>query len=336
MTMLHWGMIGCGSASRAKGGLGIRRSGKSELVAVADTDEARARLYAAEHGVQRWYADGRELIDDPAVEAVYIAVPNRFHCEYAVAAARAGKHVLCEKPFGTSLEENEQMIEASRTAGVMLAVSYYRRFYPNVQRARETIGSGAIGRLTLAGVHAVSGTVLDEPRRWLIEMDMAGGGALQRSGSHRIDVLTYLLGPVRDVHALSERMLDGYDVEDASVAVLEVRIRRAGVAGAPHYRRRRQYRLDRGLRDRRQVGLGPLGLGDPSVGDGPWRRGVQGRCPRCGVAPDHRRLRGRSRRGPASDLSRRGGSQDEPGHIRRLPLRRAGTDGLRRGNSGLT
>ena len=220
MTMLHWGMIGCGSASRAKGGLGIRRSGKSELVAVADTDEARARLYAAEHGVQRWYADGRELIDDPAVEAVYIAVPNRFHCEYAVAAARAGKHVLCEKPFGTSLEENEQMIEASRTAGVMLAVSYYRRFYPNVQRARETIGSGAIGRLTLAGVHAVSGTVLDEPRRWLIEMDMAGGGALQRSGSHRIDVLTYLLGPVRDVHALSERMLDGYDVEDASVAVL--------------------------------------------------------------------------------------------------------------------
>lgn len=217
---LHWGMIGCGSAATVKGGLGIRSSAKSELVAVADTAEAAARRYAAEYHVPRWYTRGQELIDDPVVEAVYVAVPNRFHCEYTIAAARAGKHVLCEKPFGTSLEENRQMIEACKQAGVMLAVSYYRRFYPNVQKAREIISSGSIGRVTLAGIHAVSGSVLDEPRRWLIERDVAGGGAFQRSGSHRIDVLVYLLGPVSGVHALSERMLEGYDVEDASVAIL--------------------------------------------------------------------------------------------------------------------
>ncbi len=217
---LRWGMIGCGSAAEIKGGLGIRRSPKSELVAVADTDEVRARSYAAEHHIPRWYTHGQELVNDPAVEAVYIAAPNSFHCEYTIAAALAGKHVLCEKPFGTSVEENRRMIAACKRAGVMLAVSYYRRFYPNVQKAREIISSGSIGRVTVAGIHAVRGTVLDEPRRWLVDKEMAGGGAFQRSGSHRIDVLVYLLGPVRDVHALSERMLDGYDVEDASVAIL--------------------------------------------------------------------------------------------------------------------
>lgn len=222
---LRWGMIGCGSAAEIRGGLGIRRSAASELVAVADIDEGRARRHAAEHDVPRWYLSGQELIDDPAVEAVYIAAPNKFHCEYTLAAARAGKHVLCEKPFATSLDENRRMIAACRDAGVTLGVSYYRRFYPSVQKARELISNGAIGRITLAGIHATH--FLGEAwqpevatRHWLIEKEIAGGGVFQRAGSHRIDVLVYLLGPVREVHALTERMLDGYDVEDASVAIL--------------------------------------------------------------------------------------------------------------------
>jgi predicted dehydrogenase len=223
--MLKFGMIGCGSAAEIRGGLGIRLSGEAELVAVADSDSARAESYATQFEIARWYSDGQELIDDPDVQVVYIATPNKFHHPFTLAAARAGKHVLCEKPFATSLEENQEMIEACMEAGVLLGVSYYRRFYPSVQRAKRMIDDGVIGRVTLAGIHAIH--LLGEhhqpdlaPRHWLIEKDMAGAGVFQRAGSHRIDVLVYLLGAVREVQAAIEKMGEGYDVDDASVAVL--------------------------------------------------------------------------------------------------------------------
>ena len=242
---LKWGMIGCGSAAEIRGGLGIRRSKISELVAVADTDGSRARRYAAEHNIRRWYTDGHDLISDTDVDAVYIATPNKFHCEYTLASASAGKHVLCEKPFATSLNENRRMIAACEAAGVTLGVSYYRRFYPNVQKAKELLKSGTIGRITLAGIHATH--FLGEARQpeiatrhWLIEKEMAGGGVFQRAGSHRIDVLIYLLGAVNSVSALTERMFEGYDVEDASVGILAFESGAQGwvalhhtVAGAP-------------------------------------------------------------------------------------------------------
>lgn len=223
--MLKFGMIGCGSAAEIRGGLGIRLSGGAELVAVADNDYGRAEAYANSFGIDRRYGDGHDLIGDPDVQAVYIATPNKFHHPFTLAAARAGKHVLCEKPFATSVEENLEMIDACRRAGVLLSVSYYRRFYPSVQRAKRLIDDGAIGRVTLAGIHATH--FLGEhhrpdlaPRHWLIEKDMAGAGVFQRAGSHRIDVLIYLLGMVREVHAAIERMGEGYDVDDASVALL--------------------------------------------------------------------------------------------------------------------
>ncbi len=223
--MLRFGMIGCGSAAEIRGGLGIRLSGGAELVAVADNDSGRAEAYADSFGIDRWYGDGQDLIDDPEVQAVYIATPNKFHHPFTLSAARAGKHVLCEKPFATSVEENLEMIDACQRAGVLLSVSYYRRFYPSVQRAKLLIDEGAIGRVTLAGLHATH--FLGEyhrpdlaPRHWLIEKGMAGAGVFQRAGSHRIDVLIYLLGAVREVHALIERMGEGYDVDDASVALL--------------------------------------------------------------------------------------------------------------------
>ncbi len=223
--MLKFGMIGCGSAAEIRGGLGIRLSHMAELVAVADNDAGRAEAYAGSFGIDRWYGDGQDLIDDPDVQVVYIATPNKFHHPFTRAAARAGKHVLCEKPFATSVEENLEMIDACKRAGVLLSVSYYRRFYPSVQRAKRMIDDGAIGRVTLAGIHATH--FLGEhhtpdlaPRHWLIEKDMAGAGVFQRAGSHRIDVLVYLLGPVREVQAAIDRMGEGYDVDDASVAVL--------------------------------------------------------------------------------------------------------------------
>ena len=223
--MLKFGMIGCGSAAEIRGGLGIRLSHMAELVAVADSDSGRAEEYANTFGIDGWYGDGQSLIDDPNVQAVYIATPNKFHHPFTLAAARAGKPVLCEKPFGTSLEENTEMIEACQSAGVLLSVSYYRRFYPSVQRANKLISEGAIGKVTLAGIHATH--FLGEhhrpdlaPRHWLVEKDMAGAGVFQRAGSHRIDVLVYLLGAVRSVQADIDRMGEGYDVDDASVALL--------------------------------------------------------------------------------------------------------------------
>src|SRR5206468_7730595 len=105
----------------------------------------RAAEFAQRHGARRWYADWREALGDRDVDAVYLATPVRLHAEQAVAAAEAGKHVLCEKPMALDVAACERMIAAARAHGVKLGVAYYRHHYPAVARLRQMIASGEIG-----------------------------------------------------------------------------------------------------------------------------------------------------------------------------------------------
>src|SRR5262249_40883668 len=146
----------------------------------------------------RWTSSRAELLADPEVTAVYVATEHHRHCEDVVAAAEAGKHVLCEKPMANSIPECRRMIEACRASGVALQIAYYRRYYPKMLQMKELLDSGAIGEPVTAHIHLayrLDRTRIGPPRTpygtygWRLNASLSGGGALVDTGSHRLDLL---------------------------------------------------------------------------------------------------------------------------------------------------
>ena len=127
MRTIRWGIIGCGDVTEVKSGPALQQAEHSNLVAVMRRNGALARDYAARHGVPRWYDDAQALIDDPEVDAVYVATPPDTHKLYTLRAAQAGKPVYVEKPMALNFAECQAMVAACAGAGVPLFVAFYRR-----------------------------------------------------------------------------------------------------------------------------------------------------------------------------------------------------------------
>ncbi|HCA46027.1 MAG TPA: hypothetical protein DEP45_01350, partial [Armatimonadetes bacterium] len=161
-------------------------------VAVCDINEEAARARAEEFDVPAVYTDWRELLADDRVDAVSVLLPHHLHCEVAVAAAQAGKHVLTEKPMATLLAETDSMIAAADAAGVVLMVGQILRFRPANIRARELIRAGAIGevRNILRRRLALSGEFRSE---WARRPEEAGGWVLYGYGAHEVDMILWLV-----------------------------------------------------------------------------------------------------------------------------------------------
>jgi predicted dehydrogenase len=165
------------------------------LVVAADVSAPRR---SAAVGFERTVADWREVLDDPAVDAVSITLPNALHREVAVAAAQAGKHVWVEKPVGLGLEDTEVVASAVREAGVLSAVGFCYRFAPAVQHARELIEAGAIGSVTHYRATFLADYASD-PRTaasWRFRRADAGSGALGDLMAHSVDMTHFLVGPI--------------------------------------------------------------------------------------------------------------------------------------------
>jgi predicted dehydrogenase len=206
-------------------------------MAVARARADRAAEFAQRHGARRWYADWREVLGDRDVDAVYLATPVRLHAEQAVAAAEAGKHVLCEKPMALDVAACERMVAAAREHGVQLGVAYYRHHYPVVARLREMIASGEIGRPVLVQVQAFE--LFDPPpgdaRAWLLKKSESGGGPMMDFGCHRIEVLLDVLGPVVEVRGMPANVrFRDREVEDTCVAHLRFRSGAEAVLAVTH------------------------------------------------------------------------------------------------------
>lgn len=232
---LRWGIIGCGNVAEHKGGPALYGVAGSELVAVMRRDVAKAADFARRHGARRWYDQASDLLADAEINAVYVATPVSTHRGYTLAAAEAGKHVLCEKPMAMDVAECREMIAACRANGVMLTIAYYRRSYPVVQRMKAALAEGLIGRPMLARINLTSysqPTDVRAPGAWRTDPDTAGGGVLFDVGSHRLDVLNYLLGPAAEVAAMCENTLGHYQVEDAAVLCLKLA---SGVHGVANF-----------------------------------------------------------------------------------------------------
>jgi predicted dehydrogenase len=226
VDVVRWGLIGCGDIAAKRVAEALRRSTGSELVAVARARWELAADFAERHGARRWHADWKALLRDDEVDAVYVATPVHQHAEQAVAAAAAGKHVLCEKPMALDVAGGERMLAAARAHGVRLGVAYYRHHYPVVARLRQLLTSGELGQPVLAQVQAFEPFDVppDHPRAWFLRRAEAGGGPMADFGCHRIEVLLDLLGPLAEAHGFPDNVrFRQRDVEDTFIARLRFR-----------------------------------------------------------------------------------------------------------------
>ena len=219
MSILKWGIIGCGNVAEHKGGPPLYTVEGSELVAVMRRDPAKAEDFAKRHGAKRYYNDVNQLLADDEVNAVFIATPPYLHCEQTIEAADAGKHVLCEKPMAMSVEECQRMVDACKVAGVTLMIAYYRNFYPNIVKMKDLMNEGAIGDVVLARVNC---TTFYNPNRadlknWRVKPEISGGGVLMDIGSHRISLLEYLMGDIESVTGFAETVHQDIPVDDSAV-----------------------------------------------------------------------------------------------------------------------
>lgn len=218
MRTIRWGIIGCGDVTEVKSGPGFQQASHSQLVAVMRRNGDLAKDYALRHGVPRWYDAAAALIDDPDVDAVYIATPPAFHKEYTVRSAQAGKPVYVEKPMALNFQECRQMVDASQAAGVPLFVAYYRRALARFLKIKQLLDSGAIGEPRFVNVTLYQPVAQDErtPQTlpWRVIPALAGGGRFVDLASHMLDFLDYALGPIRAVQGFASNQARLYPAED--------------------------------------------------------------------------------------------------------------------------
>jgi len=228
---LNWGLIGCGDISRKRVAPALRDLKSCRFIGVSRAKKELARSFAQEFGAEKWYGEYRELLQDEDIQAVYIATPPFLHAEQVVAAAEAGKHIICEKPMAMSTGECDRMMQACRTNGVKLSIAYYRHLYPLVGRIKEILKSGEIGTIILSQINAFEyfDPGVEESRTWLFDKERAGGGPMMDFGCHRIEVLLNLFGAVKRTVGVVSNVLFDREVEDSATALFEFKNGSRGV-----------------------------------------------------------------------------------------------------------
>ncbi|MFO7730788.1 MAG: Gfo/Idh/MocA family oxidoreductase [Spirochaetia bacterium] len=225
--IIKWGIIGAGDVCEKKSGPGFYKAPGSELAAISKRNSEAAADFAKRHNVSRWYTQPEELINDPEVDAVYIATPPHLHRKFAELAMRAGKPVLVEKPMATSASECDAMIECSIETGAALWVAYYRRGLEKFVKIKEAIDSGSIGEPRSVVVElsqdraryaAASGEV-----PWRVNPATAGAGIIADMGSHMLDLIDWFLGPISPVSSLASNLAGDYTAEDIVAAAFTTR-----------------------------------------------------------------------------------------------------------------
>ena len=185
----NWGVLGPGFVATQAVIPAIQRSRNGRVRALASRDLARAQTLIDQWNIPRAYGDYQELLDDPTIDAIYIALPNHLHCTWAVQAALAGKHVLCEKPLACSAREGEQMLEASQRAGVQLMEAAMYRFHPRALRLQQLVVDGMLGQPRF--LHSSFTFTLNSPQNYRLSPEY-GGGALLDVGCYCVNALCWL------------------------------------------------------------------------------------------------------------------------------------------------
>ncbi len=212
-----WGLVGASTIAREWMIGAIRAQPGHEVVAVMSSDAKRGAAFAAEHGIATAYTSIDALLANPAVDAVYVSTTNELHAAQAIAAARAGKHVLCEKPLALNIADARAIVDACREAGVVLGTNHHLRNAATHQAIRRMVREGAIGQPLFARVfHAVQ--LPPHLQGWRVQRPDAGGGVILDITVHDADTLRFILD-AEPVEAVALTRGDG-PVENGVMAVL--------------------------------------------------------------------------------------------------------------------
>ena len=214
--MLNWIVIGIGDIAIRRVIPAIQAEPRSHLYGLVTRDPAKAVPY----GVRVWKTLD-EALADAEVHAVYVSTPVFLHAPQTIQSLRAGKHVLCEKPMAMHEAEARTMLQASEQSGKTFGVAYYRRCYPKVQRAKQLLDAGAVGKPVVAELTCHMWFDGTGSRSWLVDPAKAGGGPLFDIASHRIDVLNFLFGQPQRVTGQLSNVVHHYAVEDNATVMIE-------------------------------------------------------------------------------------------------------------------
>lgn len=218
MKLIRWGFIGCGEVTEKKSGPAFNMINGSQIQAVMSRNADKARSYAQRHQVPRWYTDAQELINDPDVNAIYIATPPSSHATFAIMAMKSGKPVYVEKPLAASYEDCVRVNHISAETGVPCYVAYYRRYLPYFQRVRQLVESGTIGTVTNVQIRfSVPPRELDynsQDLPWRLQPDIAGGGYFYDLAPHQLDLLQEMFGVITRAHGYVANRAHLYKAED--------------------------------------------------------------------------------------------------------------------------
>jgi 1,5-anhydro-D-fructose reductase (1,5-anhydro-D-mannitol-forming) len=216
-----WGLIGASTIAAEHMIAAIRAQPGHTVVAVASSSAERGRAYAARHGIAAAYGSVSALLADPAVRAVYISTTNELHRGQVLAAAAAGKHVLCEKPLALNLADAMAMVRACRDAGVVMATNHHLRNAATHRKIRDLVQAGAIGKPLFARVfHAVY--LPPHLQGWRLDKPQAGGGVILDITVHDADTLRFILDaePIEAIGMTQSASLAREGLEDGVMAVL--------------------------------------------------------------------------------------------------------------------
>jgi predicted dehydrogenase len=218
--MLNWIVLGIGDIATRRVIPAIQAEPRSHLYGLVTRDPAKAAPY----GVRVWDTLDEALADAGVkneVQAVYVGTPVFLHAPQTIQSLRAGKHVICEKPMAMNEAEARAMQQAAEQSSKTLGVAYYRRCYPKVQRAKELLAAGAIGKPVVAELTNHMWFDGTGSRNWLVDPAKAGGGPLFDIASHRIDVLNFLFGQPQRVTGQLSNVVHHYTVEDNATVLIE-------------------------------------------------------------------------------------------------------------------
>ena len=219
MKQINWGIIGCGDVTEVKSGPAFSKINNSFLVAVMRRDAAKAADYAQRHQVSKWYNDAAALINDPAVNAIYIATPPSSHKDLTLMALAAGKPVYVEKPMSVDAVSAEEMASFARQKNLKLSVAHYRREQPKFKKILALLQDKVIGDTRLVQLNyyrrpLTKDELADPKTAWRVSPETSGGGLFHDIAPHQLDLMLYFFGEAEEVTGHAENKFNNYNAAD--------------------------------------------------------------------------------------------------------------------------
>jgi predicted dehydrogenase len=224
--IISWGIIGCGDVTEIKSGPAFNKISNSKLVAVMRRDAVKAADYAKRHNIPKWYSDAADLINDPEINAIYIATPPKFHEEYAIQALQAGKYVYVEKPVTIDTASCKRMIDAVNNTNGKLVVAHYRRALPMFLTIKKMIDEDKIGKIKLIQLKMLqphlSPIIANTEKNWRVDPAISGGGLFFDLAPHQLDIIHFIFGHYIICSGMAVNNAKLYEAEDTVVGYIQL------------------------------------------------------------------------------------------------------------------